>query len=192
MSLAVLVGAALGSHLYANPGSSPPADLKAAAPSMAAEALTPQQMQSRAEMLQARISSHVAHGRQLLVAARMDKDQLKVGCVNQGVFINERLLEVSSDAVNSLRTAVRSGNRSQQVANYTRVAQAAVECDEAVTGIGSCAGAKDVPVVDTEKVIVKKPKLIDDPTDDCNNLGLGNCANQPLEYVAFSSPFLPD
>jgi len=192
LGLAVLVGAVLGSHLYANPGSSPPAETTGDQ-SVAEDTLSPQQMQSQAEELKARIASRVAQGRQMLSAARREKDQLRFGCVNQSQFVNERLLEVSSDAVLSLGTAVRTGNRSQQVANYKRVAQAAAQCDEAVTGIGSCASSKDVKVtVDTDKVIVKKPKIIDDPTDDCNNLGLGNCANQPLEYVAFSSPFIPD
>jgi hypothetical protein len=157
-------------------------------------ALTSEQMQLQADEMLSRMQSEVQHARQVRATARASKDSIKLSCINHSLIVAEQLTNVGADGVLSLKTAARAGNHDAQVAQFKRVAQVAEECDEAHKAIGDCLGTADVSLAgsSTASVQINGPKFIDNPIHDCNALGLQGCVSQPLEYVAFSSPFLPD
>ena len=196
----LMVGAVLGSTLYASPsedhGKAATA-LSTAAPADPS-ALSAQELEARASAMATRVHTHVRATKLVAAVALADHDQLKLGCLDQSLATSTQILKVSDDAFTTLQASVRSGNRAQQLASFKRVADASAQCDDTVAG--SCAGVKEVAVVPVavsgRSVTVTHPRMIDDPTTGCGILGIQDCQfgaiGSQLEYVAYASPFTPD
>lgn len=185
----VVVGATVAG-LHAQPAFMP----APAAPSDPLAALTSDQMRTRATEMVARMQQQLQQGVHVQAIAKSQKDTLKLTCVNHHLLEQKQLLNISESNVASLNQATRAGNHSAQAAHYKQVAQAAAQCDETMKALGECAGANEITLTANRPVTVTidKATFVDNPTDDCNKLGLSNCVEQPIEYIAWASPFTPD
>jgi hypothetical protein len=193
----------LGTNLYAAPD-------PAVAPFERHEPKSPQDMQIQADRLASGIAEQVRHTRSLQGRARSDRDTLKVGCIDNQLVVAGSLARIAEDELTNLRAAVRTNKASDAAISYRRIASLADESEQATHTASSCLGAREVrmaqaddptrpPTVAPPKTVaaktvvtVRHPRVIDDPTNDCNILGLQSCQSQPLEYVAWASPFTPN
>ena len=181
-----------GVNLQAEPGSPSAADDPRSA---AGEARSAEDMQNRADGLVAHMTDQVRHMRSLQARARADRDTLKLSCIDNQLVVGNAVLRISEDERTSLRAAVRSSTRVNATTAHGRIAALAAECDAASRAAGTCVGSKAAvahPPTKAPSVVAHRPRLLDDPTDDCNVMGLQACQSQPIEYVAWASPFSPN
>ncbi len=192
----VLMGALLiGANLYAEPSlmgaaSGASAGEKPADPST----LSTRELQQRVEKLGTVLNDYMQHAQVAQARARKSKDILKLNCVNDGLLVTKQLLNVGDDARSKFDKAVQSNDHGEQIAQFNALQATATSCDQSKQGIDACVGSSEVIVTgpDGSKVSVIKPNVKDNPTADCNNLGLSNCASEKLEYVGYASPFSPN
>jgi len=179
-----------GVNLQAGPGSPSDAD---DARARAGEATSPEDMQKRADGLLAHMADQLRHMRSLQASARNHRDELKLSCIDNQLVVGNAVLRIGEDERTSLRAAVRSSSRVKAAEAHGRIAVLAVECDEASLAAGTCGGSNVAqPPTKAHPVVAYRPRLVDDPTNDCNMMGLQGCQSQALEYVAWASPFAPN
>ena len=178
-----------GVNLQAEPGSPSAADDPRSA---AGEARSPEEMQNRADGLVAHMTDQLRDMRSLQARARADRDTLKLICIDNQLVVGNAVLRISENERTSLHAAVRSSNRVNAATAHGRIASLAAECDAASRAAGTCVGSKAAhPPTKAASVVAHRPRVLDDPTDDCNIMGLQACQSQPLEYVAWASPYSP-
>lgn len=151
-------------------------------------------MQNRADGLVAHMTDQLRHMRSLQARARDDRDTLKLTCIDNQLVVGNAVLRISEGERTSLRAAVRSSSHVTAATAHGRIVALAAECDEASRAAGTCVGSKASAhrPAKAASVVARRPRLLDDPTDDCNVMGLQSCQSQPLEYVAWASPFSPN
>ena len=173
----------LAAQLSATPAPHPaPSPKVVAAADDAAEVAQAKQLVSR---LQSQLAAAV-NARDQAVRAN---DELMLTCVDNNEVVVKGLLRTAEEASKSLDLAIRSHDHAGAVAASQRIAEVQSECDQNA-GTGQCTGTADVKP--RSKNEVNHPHWVDDPTDDCDILGLQNCQTQPIEPVAWASPFRPD
>jgi hypothetical protein len=149
-------------------------------------------MQNRADGLVAHMTDQLRDMRSLQAHARADRDTLKLICIDNQLVVGNAVLRISENERTALHAAVRSSNRVNAATAHGRIAALAAECDAASRAAGTCVGSKAAhPPKKAPSVVAHRPRLLDDPTDDCNIMGLQACQSQPLEYVAWASPYSP-
>lgn len=182
-----------GVSLHAEPRSPSNADDTR---SRAGDAKSPEDLQRRADGLLAHMTDQLRHMHGLQVHARADRDPLKLGCIDNELVVGNAVLRIAEDERTSLGAAVRASSHVDAAAAHGRIAALAAECDEASRAAGTCVGDKALvahPPTRVYPVVTHRPHVIDDPTDDCNIMGLQGCQSQSLslEYVVWASPFSP-
>jgi hypothetical protein len=160
-------------------------------------------MQNRADGLVAHMTDQIRQMRNLQARARDDRDTLKLSCIDNQLVVGNAVLRISESERTSLHAAVRSNSSANAATAHGRIAALAADCDAASRAAGTCVGSKTAVAFGSKasvghhptkalSVVVRRPYLLDDPTDDCNVMGLQACQSQPLEYVAWASPFSPN
>ena len=177
-----------GVNLQAEPGSPSAAD----DPRSAGEARSSEEMQNRADGLVAHMTDQLRDMRSLQARARADRDTLKLTCIDNQLVVGVAVLRISENERTALHAAVRSSSRVNAATAHARIAALAAECDAASRAAGTCVGSTAAhPPTKAPPAVAHRPRLLDDPTDDCNIMGLQACQSQPIEYVAWASPYSP-
>jgi len=182
----------LVAQLHAEPGPAP----APAAPTDTIDVskLSPQDLQARADQMVTQLNADIQHAQVAQARANKAKDRLKLNCVNDGLLITKQLVNVGEDARGKLEKAIQANDRAEQQTQFQSLAGALKSADQSKGNIDGCIGGSEVTITgpNGSKVTVIHPVTLDNPTADCNSLGLANCITQPLEYVAYASPFSPN
>lgn len=152
--------------------------------------LSPAMMKARAdeklEHMQAQFRE-VSYARS---EARRADDYIKLNCVDSNAIVMKGLLRLAEDQSMELDQALGQNDAKRVSSAYQRIADAADECNDTAAHAGNCASSTKTAFHAGSEV--HHPRLIDDPSNDCDILGLQHCQTQPLEYVAWASPFTPN
>ena len=205
-SIACVAGA---SYLYAQPSTPiPTTDPNGAPPSTKSQ--TPLEDKARADAERARAEKQTNEARRsidksndrltevsatlnrlihLQQQAHSQKDVIKTNCINDKLLVVkqlENLAEADRQAMGSMNPETDGEEINNKSADLDDLAK---EADKAKEGGEVCIG-KEIAGAGAGNLEVTKPFITDDPTKDCNFSG--DCAwRQPLEYIAFASPFAP-
>ncbi len=155
--------------------------------------MTTEELQSRVKKLSISLDESLQHAQIAQSRAKKAKDILKLNCVNDGLLVTKTVVNIGESAKAKFDKATVSNDRNEQLAQYDNLVSAAAQCDQAKQGIDACVGTSEVVVTNANgsKVTTISPNVHDNPTSDCNTLGLSGCWGA-LEYVAYASPFTPN
>lgn len=159
-----------------------------------------------ADAMQQRVAMHDERARHLQIAARFEKDSIKLGCVSHGAGVLARLNEVEQDHILSLKAALVSRDHELVAEQFRQISMVAGEAERTGQDVEACIGSKQVALLDdpttvnslgSDAVVTdaeqKKPRKKPlRATNNCSDVGVAGCQSVPLEYVGFASPFLPD
>lgn len=188
----------LAAQLHADPNTpATPTPVTSSAPSDGTpdpNNLSSQEMQTQGTKMVGTLNDDAQHAQIAQAKAHKAQDILMVNCVNDGLMVTKQLTNVGEDALAKLEKAVQANDRKEQVTQFQTLTSAVKTADQTKQNIDGCVGASEIIITnkDGSKVAVIHPYVRDNPTTDCNNLGIANCASQPLEYVGFASPFTPN
>lgn len=182
----------LASQLHADPNGTPAPAPAEASPTAVPQ--TPAERQARAEQIRAEVADDVRHGEVAHTKAKASRDVLKLNCVNDGMLITKQLANVVDDNRAKLDKAIAANDTGAQQGAMQNLLNAQSSASSSRHNIDNCVGGSESTTTGPNgtKLTVQHPTVLDNPTADCNNLGVSNCMTQKLEYVAFASPFSPD
>jgi hypothetical protein len=181
----VLVGLIAG-QLNAQPNQTPSA---ASAPTPAAA--TPGDARSQADAIMIKMTGAAQQVQAAQARAHRENDVIKLNCVNDSLLVVKQSLNAGAATQARLDAAVAANDTAGQSAAMADLANIATAVDQSKQSADGCLGSGQITET-AGNVTIEHPVIRDNPTSDCNNLGSINCVVQPLEYVAFASPFTPN
>lgn len=187
---------ALATQLHADPApatDAPAATTKGAAGVDVTKA-SPAELQSRADAFVGQLNDNLKHAEVARVKAHKARDVLMLNCVDGGLLVTKQLANSGDDAHGKLVKAIAANDVAGEQTSIDNLAAAVHSAQQSRNDIDACVGGSETKITgpDGSKTTVSHPLMLDNPTDDCNNLGVSNCMTQKLEYVAYASPFAPN
>lgn len=187
---------ALATQLHADPApatAQPAVTVKGAAGVDVTKA-SPAELQSRADTLVGQLTDNLKHAEVARAQAHKAHDVLMLNCVDGGLLVTKQLANSGDDARSKLVKAIQANDVAGQQTSIDNLAAAVQSAQQSRNDIDTCVGGSQTKIngPDGSRTTVSHPLMQDNPTDDCNNLGVSNCMTQKLEYVAYASPFAPD
>ena len=176
----------------------------------ALEAKSGNEMLLKADQLHRHMTEQLDHAQHLQSMARVEKDYIKLGCVNRGVTTAQQLITMSTDATASLERAIQANDKAAQTAELGKLSFASDEADRSMRDVDSCVGVHQVRVAVTQVEVKRDEPAGDKPPEDktkkpsdgkphdakvfgrSNDLGASSCASHIIEYLAYASPYVPN
>jgi hypothetical protein len=149
-------------------------------------------MQTDGDAFVAHVAEQAQHIRDMYNKAKQDKDTLRINCLDAHLLAGTTLLRNAEEQLGNLRSAVGYNSTPDIVEAYGKIVTIAGELQHETDQADDCKGLGEVKPKPVEPKQKAAARDIDDPTDDCNTLGLANCQLRPLEPVAWASPFAPN
>jgi len=196
----VLFGAAavmLSGSLYAQPAPTPtpaptpapaaPAPAPAPADEAGATVASEQQAKLSVPEMQVKVKEydeqnrgHLRHIEQLRMAARKQKDVIKLNCVNDKYLQAKALMNIVDGAVANLEVAIMGKDDEARYHEFTKITISSEKVRALRDEAEACVGEELTYLGDTV-VEVKEPEIPDDPTDDV--------FDDDVEPPGYASPF---
>ena len=162
-----------------------------------AKVMSPDEMRASATTKIGEIESATQRLSELQALARVEKDSIKLGCVNDQYVLAKQIANNADDANQALGKSIDERGTDAKTsyddakADYDDVADYATQMAAALETAEACLGSK-TPASNNTDVKTTKPIIAHDPTKDNNVLGgETNEQKKSLEYVQWASPFAP-
>lgn len=169
-------------QLHAQPGPAVGETPEAVSPAVSTN-LTPAEMTTRADELEAQVGVDIRHVQHLQATARKEQDIIKLSCINDRMIRLKAEANMFDTARQELTGALETQER---FATFDKVVRAAGRVHRIREEADSCAGEQDL--ASEASNTFDGPDIIDDPTDGMpfdDDVGGGGLVEPP----AYASPF---